>query len=969
MTTAILIAGQQILSSRVLLRSYLNLEKEDMERNLYRAAAGLEQLCRDLNTKSVDWAEWDDTYKFMADRNREYIESNLLESAIAAMQMDLVMLIDNRHQLFYAVPARRKEGLKPPIPADVLASLRSQSLHQQMFESVQGFHGILLHQDTPIMVTVRPILRTDRSGPRRGWLLFARYLDKDEVTHLQERTHLKITMYPIGSKTLPEHCRASLLALQEGTSPYAIRPLNRNQIAGHTLVRDIFGSPIQMLCVEEPRRIYQQGLTNQRAQTHVILISALAFLLVFGVVLEFSALTRISHLGKQVEQIERAGNVHARVRLRGRDELTRLAARINSMLGALEENAEELHAKESELRNINENLELIVRDRTQELEASRAVLENALDGIAELDAGGSYLKTNSAYARIFGYAPEQMIGRHWSEQFPPYEVERLWEAYRDMLRTGKIEVEAEARHPDGSPRHVQIVMTASFDESGQLIGHHRFVKDITERKRLEEHIEHQAFHDMLTGLPNRRLFLDRLDFAQSRARRSQRAIAVLFLDLDNFKIINDSLGHEAGDLLLKGVAERLQESVRPGDTVARLGGDEFTVLLEDLHHVEEAEQVAQRIVACLNTPIHLPQKDVFASGSLGIAYSADVEEDPETLLRNADTAMYHAKTHGKGDYALYDPTMNARVVERMEVENDLRYALERKEFCVYYQPLMNLETGQMTGVEALVRWQHPKKGMISPGVFIPIAEETGLIIPLGYWVMEEACRQVQIWQQEFPNSPPFSVSVNLSGRQLQRDDVVERVREVLEKTGIEPSYLKLEITESMLMTDVEGTVARLNALKALGVKLAIDDFGTGYSSMSALSSFPVDTVKIDRSFINRLGERPEAAAIVAAIVMLSRSLNMSVTGEGVETEDHISQLQWMGIDTGQGYVFSKPLNSQTLGEYLKEGYDTFSKGKFEMSRDVIEQLLRELQEQELKTNASASDNSQRTTDSQPPMAA
>jgi diguanylate cyclase (GGDEF)-like protein len=445
------------------------------------------------------------------------------------------------------------------------------------------------------------------------------------------------------------------------------------------------------------------------------------------------------------------------------------------------------------------------------------------------------------------------------------------------------------------------------------------IQDITDRKRAEERLLHEAFHDMLTGLPNRALFMDHLKLSVERGkRREDRLFAVLFLDLDRFKVINDSLGHMVGDQLLVGSARRLEICLRPGDTVARLGGDEFTVLLEDLMNVTEAIDVADRLQKALALPFNLNGHEVFATVSIGIALSSTGYDRPEEVLRDADTAMYRAKMLGKARHEVFDKTMHARAMNLLQMETDLRRAIERNEFILHYQPIVALETGAISGFEALIRWQHPERGFVSPEEFIPIAEETGLIIPVGQWVLRQACRQIHEWQVQFPQYPPLQVSVNLSSKQFITSNLSEQVRQILKETGVEPHSLKLEITESMVMENFETAIEMLNQLRTLGIELSIDDFGTGYSSLSYLHRFPISTLKIDRSFVSRMSDNNENAEIVRTIVMLARSLKMDVVAEGVETQDQLAQLAMLECEYGQGYYFAKPLDGEGAGKLLAD---------------------------------------------------
>ncbi len=434
----------------------------------------------------------------------------------------------------------------------------------------------------------------------------------------------------------------------------------------------------------------------------------------------------------------------------------------------------------------------------------------------------------------------------------------------------------------------------------------------------KDHFRHAAFHDELTDLPNRALLTEHIKLAIERPRsRDEQFFALLFLDLDRFKNINDSLGHIAGDQLLVATARCLEDCMRPMDTVARLGGDEFAILLDGLDHVDDAILVAERIQQSLTRPFMLSGHEVFVTTSIGITFSNGGYQDPENVLRDADTAMYRAKESGKARYEVFNSTMHSRAVALLKLENDLRRAIERHEFKVYYQPIIDLATDEVSGFEALVRWYHPDRGLVPPDEFIAIAEETGLIVEVGSMVLREACRQLCEWQAA-PGLKSLTVAVNLSAKQFAQQNLVNQVKEILRETGLEPRYLKLEITETVVMENAEVARNMLSQLCALGVQLSIDDFGTGYSSLSYLHRFPVTALKIDRSFIGRMGANGENCEVVKTINTLARNLGMSVVAEGIETEDQLMQLKAMGCEYGQGYIFSRPLTAETAKLFVQE---------------------------------------------------
>ncbi len=441
------------------------------------------------------------------------------------------------------------------------------------------------------------------------------------------------------------------------------------------------------------------------------------------------------------------------------------------------------------------------------------------------------------------------------------------------------------------------------------------IHDVTRWKILEEELTKLAFHDSLTHLPNRALFIDRLEHALGRRRRHARGTAVLFVDLDDFKTVNDALGHVEADTVLAMVAERLLAAIRPEDTAGRFGGDEFAILLDDVDE-EDASTVAARVLSVLEAPFALPQRDIWIGGSIGIAHSSAGLARSTDMLRAADVAMYLAKEAGKNQFRLFDPSMQATSSERLSLGVDMRGAIEREEFVIHYQPIVGLPDGATVAMEALVRWNHPERGLISPSEFIPLAEKTGLMVPLGEFVVREACRQAQAWQLARPGQPPLSINVNLSGVQLQHPGLVAAVSMALEDAGLAPELLTLEITESVVAHETDATARRLRQLKGLGVRLAIDDFGTGFSSLSYLRRFPIEIVKIDKSFIEGIGGDGAAQALARGIVQLAHSLETTTVAEGVETEEQLERLIEMGCDQAQGFYFARPMDAREANEYV-----------------------------------------------------
>jgi diguanylate cyclase (GGDEF)-like protein/PAS domain S-box-containing protein len=562
------------------------------------------------------------------------------------------------------------------------------------------------------------------------------------------------------------------------------------------------------------------------------------------------------------------------------------------------------------------------RKRTEEAlreseERYRDLFENATDIVFTHDFNGRFLAVNRVMERVTGYTREELLSLNVTSLVAP-EYHGVAAEYLKKIYKGEdmLPYEIEIIGKDGRRIPLEVSERILYKD-GRPVLVQGIARDIRERKRAEQAIRQLAFHDALTGLPNRMLFEDRLRMALSRAQREKSMLAVMFLDLDRFKVVNDTLGHSEGDRLLQAVASDLTKLVREGDTVARVGGDEFTILLPEIDRIGDAVQVAERILETLKQPRLLGEQEFRVTASIGVTAYPDDGADVETLLRNADTAMYRAKERGRDNYQLYTRAMNANILERLALERDLWHALEREEMKVWYQPIVDIATDRIVGAEALVRWLHPERGTVLPEMFVPLAEETDLIVPLGEWVLRHACRWGSHWNRFVPH--PVRITVNISARQLQQGNFVEVISRALLEAGMDSSLLQLEITEGAVMKNVEPTVRMLTRLQQMGVQIAVDDFGTGYSSLSYLKRLPIDAVKIDRSFVRDIANDSNDAAIVTSVITMAHNLGLKVIAEGVETEEQLEFLRRAGCDEFQGYLFSRAMRPGAFERLLLRG--------------------------------------------------
>ncbi|MGY1488217.1 EAL domain-containing protein [Methylobacillus pratensis] len=595
------------------------------------------------------------------------------------------------------------------------------------------------------------------------------------------------------------------------------------------------------------------------------------------------------------------------------------------------ENAIEKSRLETQNRSIHARLE-------ESENLYRYLVNSSPDIIYTLDDSGRFTFINHRVETLLGYRRESLIGKHYTEIIYSDDFDRASYAFNER-RTGNratrnIELRLKCKDRETEVRHFEInFITVVLNATGTYIGTHEsgtpfsgtygVARDISDRKKVEEVITRQAYHDTLTGLPNRALFKDRLNVALNHAKRNQQQLAIMFLDLDRFKWVNDTLGHFYGDELLKHVAQRLSGCLRAQDTLARMGGDEFTLLLHDLQQPDDASLVAAKIVEELKRPFLLDEREIFISSSIGIALYPDHGDSIETLIKSADIAMYHVKWRGKNGYQYYEASMNAMFHKKLSMENELRRAIEKKQIVLHYQPQVDVETRKIIGLEALARWHHPELGIISPTEFIPLAEETGLIFSLSEMLLAEACQQMQSWEEAGLLS--FRLAINISPQLVEEENFVAKTLNYIQAQHLKPEFFEIEITENLLVRDLENTVAKLKALGKQGIKIALDDFGTCYSSLSYLRQFPIHNIKIDKSFVGDINTHNESVPIITAISGIAKGFKLDLIAEGVETLQQMKTLHRMGCSKMQGYLFSKPLPAQHITKLLKHQANLFQK--------------------------------------------
>lgn len=898
-TLAGLMGVLSVASHRILVTGYERLEREQVQGSLARLSDAFDSEAEQLNSIVTDWAQWDDMYAFVQSPNPAFVSSNLVPGTFTGLRVSAILIADRRGRLVYSGMLDPGSATIHPAPDAMRRVLSDSAAVRALTRPGSSVAGLTHLADGLWLLAAQPITTSNVDRAARGTVLVGRRVDTAFLKRLNTITHLEFRLGAIDAPRLPGDMRQALAGMPPPKT--AVRRWNARQVAGYMRLADLEGDRTIAARVVLPRTLYREGVISVQYFLLWLFLSGLIVGLVTVLLLERTVVQRLTLLHDAVTGVETSGDLSVRVDASGRDEIASLGTAVNAMLGALDAAQHEEQA------------------RQEALSASHARFQRLFamepDALLLFDADSLRIEeANDAALELYGYTHEDFLALRITDLSidPEDTLERIRaaqpdETYRLPLRYHK--------RQDESVFPVELSATIFSAEGRRLM--YLAIRDITERLEVQSRINYLAYYDALTNLPNRLLFSDRLEQALSRVRRHSTRVAVLFMDLDRFKEINDTLGHVQGDDLLYQVGQRLLDCVRASDTVARMGGDEFVIIVPDLDDgTARVEVLAQRILQVFTEPFNLDGQSIYVSPSIGVALAPDNGDDVETLMKHADLAMYRAKEDGRNRHQFYLAEMSDVISSRRSMESKLRQALEHGEFAVVYQPQVSLSTGRIFGVEALIRWMHPEQGVISPLHFIPVAEETGLIEPIGEWVLATACRQARHWQQL--GEPDLRVAVNLSARQFERQSLIAHIETVLAETNLPPGALELEITESTAMRDWRRTATILGRLREYGIQIAIDDFGTGHCSFGYLQRFPVTTLKMDRTFVQELLDHPSNPAIVHAMVVLSKALGLRLIAECVETEEQLMVLNQQGCDRFQGYYFSKPLSAAECERVIAE---------------------------------------------------
>lgn len=877
-------------------------EIKNAEKDMARILGVLSREVDAVDSYCKDYAFWDDTYRFIEKFNNRYIESNFNAPYLKTQRMHFICIVNLNGKIIYkavyeSVNFDPSDFGELKDPKSVLYDLISAG-------RVQEEKGIILTSLGYIMISSRPVSDSLMHAPPNGKILMGRILSKDELDRLSAM--LKVNMELLTLDKAGIHYTEIDKDIKDKEDRFSVQT-GSSIIRVYAVIRDIRGNPAAIVLLNHLRDIKDIGI--QTVQVTLILVTCLSVLLMAMILLSLKkmVLGPIELLTSEALEITRNRDFTMRLPESDVDEFLILARSFNSILDNLVE--------------ANANLEAKVVERTsalttvnQELMLMRQIFEYSLEGIIITNDKAEILSVNPSFTSITGYSSEEVVGENprilKSDLHDSFYFDGMW---KSLLTTGHWSSEIWNRHKDGKAYPEWLSISAIRDLTGKITHFVGIFHDISDIKRQEELIKYQAYHDALTGLPNRILLKSRIDRAIAHSTRNKNRFGVIFLDLDNFKIINDSLGHAIGDLLLKDAADRLRRIARNDDTVARLGGDEFIVLVEDIADEKPSVVLARRIIQAFKDPFTIKGNTLHVGASIGIAMYPEDGEESDSLIKNADAAMYRAKDEGRQTFALFKPSLNESVARKLKIENELREAINDANFEVYYQPKMEIKSGTIMGMEGLVRWKHPQ-GIISPVEFIPLAEEIGLISEIDRIVMDKAFREVG----ELINSGMVSLrlALNCSAKSLHYKGLPDIISSALSKYNFRPEWFELEITETSIMRDIEASRSILYMLLETGISITLDDFGTGYSSLSQLKNLPLHSLKIDASFVRELENNRNDAHITESIIAMSRRVGIEVVAEGVEKEAQLEFLRNAGCDIAQGFLISKPIPLKDLKVFI-----------------------------------------------------
>lgn len=881
--------------------------------DLDRVTSAVEYESEALAKTVADYAVWDSAWEYGQGEYPEFWEDNFVSNTFENLELCAVLFLDTSGRLVMSSGYDHTTACSSDVPkiCDFSASSRSDGpgRNEAAFTRLNDF---------PVLYRASPVLKSDGTGPEAGTLIMCMCLDPTFTERLADRTRVVTGRF---FEPLPER----LTNLRESSALRAglVADFSSTAIHGFASYMDQSGNTVFTIRTETPRSLTQEQ--NRITRGLLIVYSALAlfFIVIVNAGYRYWFATPLACLESEVDSfaLEQPQNDKGLVPLSNRkDEIGHIARSIRDMHARV-------RSAHEEVRQLNEDLERMVRERTvelldanSELTIFKKILENTGEAVVITDLDGSILEMNDAMCRMTGYSREEMLGRN-SRMFKSGRhtndfYKDLWE---NLQRDGHWEGEIWDRRKDGSIYPKWQTINILHEENGTPLNYIGVSTDISVIKEAEEKLNHLAYYDPLTGLPNRMLFSDRVEHELASSRRAGFTFAVLYLDLDRFKHVNDSLGHVAGDTLLIHAADRMKECVRDSDTLCRIGGDEFGLVLQNLNREDGAGIVAQKLVSKLSQRFEINGSDVYIGASIGIALYPKDGEDTDTLVRKADGALFIAKEEGKGLYRYASGEMELVNRSRLAIESRMHRALERNEFVIHYQPQVSVEQATpgmhagLTGCEALIRWQQDTDTMVSPGEFLPVAEDTGFIAPLGDWVLLQACRDAKRWEEA---GHPVPVAVNVATRQFDTGSFEDRVASVLATTGLSPHLLKLEVTESGFMRNITRVTEIMNRIRAMGVSFAIDDFGTGYCSMNYLNRLPVDCLKIDQSFVRSIDDDRSGGDIVDAIVSMSKAFGLVSIAEGVETFEQLERLRQHGCDVIQGYLVARPLPRDEFEKFI-----------------------------------------------------